>query len=640
MSSEQLSMDFSAAPPPPEEQEATTYEALDHQLSDLMHQLNGDKGEKNQTLKHCTLEISQHTREGQIAIKCNEAQQAELLKTTVVGKAGDYKPLVLDRGYLYLRRYWQYQQQLADQIKSRLNIIETDKAFEKWSKGRLDYYFGEDDTSDNTNETNWQKIAAERALKNQFLIVSGGPGTGKTTTITRILALLIEAHDLGYLKDTKHTPPLLHDAQKPLNIMLAAPTGKASIRMLDAINEAQGKLNAPDNVLQQMPKQASTIHKLLGYIPEKVSFKHHRNHPLNANIVLIDEASMIDIALMSKLIEAVPAHAKLILIGDKNQLSSVETGSVFADMCEGLSPISTLSKEQGEGWGEGEALVKNSIQQTHPNHIVTLQKNYRFAKDSAIGQLAIATNQGNSQKVLEILKDEAKPSCKLIAPSTIEVNQIPPELTAPWENYFTVLNNPESSIAEIFQAFNQYRILCTLRRGLNGSIIMSSRIEATLAKQGSIKLRSQSQQAQNWYHGRPVMITQNSYSKGLFNGDTGITLNRGGETKVYFPEEGGSLLADGSFKNLSPVRLPTHETTWAMTIHKSQGSEFDQVTLILPHEVMPLLTRQLIYTGITRAKDKVSIVASEAVLNAGVRTEVVRATRIDMAFIDKYGLDY
>ena len=609
MNSEQLSMDFlSATPPPIEEGEAKTYEALDHQLANLMHQLNGEKGnDKNPILEHCTLEISQHTREGQIAIKCSEAQQAELLKTHVVGKAGDYKPLVLDNGYLYLRRYWQYQQQLADQIKSRINIIETDEAFENWSKQRLDFYFGE-----NAADTDWQKIAAERALKNPFLIISGGPGTGKTTTITRILALLIEANNVN------------NNTNEQSKILLAAPTGKASIRMLDAINEAQGKLNAPDEVLAQMPKQANTIHKLLGYIPEKVGFKHNRNHPLNADVVLIDEASMIDIALMSKLIEAVPAHAKLILIGDKDQLSSVETGSVFADMCEGLSSLSPA----GGGLGRGEKLDKS---EEVPAHIITLQKNYRFKQDSAIGQLAQATNQGNSKKVLEILKDESQPDCQLIAPSLIEGNQIPDDLIAPWDNYFSVLNNPESSTAEIFQAFNQYRILCTLRRGLNGSTTLSSRIESALAKKGLIKLRTnyvQNQQAQNWYHGRPVMITQNSYGKGLFNGDTGITLIRNGETKVYFPDGGGDDKEEGAYTSIAPVRLPAFETTWAMTIHKSQGSEFNQVALILPHEVMPLLTRQLIYTGITRAKDKVSIVANEAILNAGVRTEMVKATRI------------
>jgi len=374
--------------------------------------------------------------------------------------------------------------------------------------------------------------------------------------------------------------------------------------MLDAISEAQNKLDLSNEVQAQMPTQASTIHKLLGFIPEKVTFKHNRNNPLNADVVLIDEASMIDIAMMSKLIEAVPAHAKLILIGDKDQLSSVETGSVFADMCEGLEELEGIEQSQ---------------------NLITLQKNYRFKKDSTIGQLALSANTGDSKSLLETLNDPSKPDCNLLAPSTLVGNQIPENLTAPWNNYFKVLNNPQSSIAEIFKAFNQYRILCALRRGLNGSTTLSARIETSLGKKGLIKQRANfgQVQTQNWYHGRPVMITQNSYSKGLFNGDTGITLFREGETKVYFPSG-----EKGEFKSYAPVRLPAHETTWAMTIHKSQGSEFNQVTLILPHEVMPLLTRQLIYTGITRAKEQVSIVASEAVLNAGVKTEMVRATRM------------
>ncbi len=655
---EQLNMDlFSDNPPLMEEAEEKIYEALDHQLSDLMHALNGDKGsgEKNKILKYCTLEISQHTRDGQIAIKCSQTQQTELLKSHVVGKAGDYKPLILEDGYLYLRRYWQYQQQLADQIKSRLVVDYIDGDVKNWMDERLDHYFP---SNEDDNEVNWQKVAAERALQNQFLIISGGPGTGKTTTITRILALLIEQNikrvassqtspkngDIIELSVTKNeTASSLKKGgggliNKGLNILLAAPTGKASIRMLDAISEVQSKLNLPDAVQAQMPKQASTIHKLLGFIPEKVSFKHNLNNPLNADVVLIDEASMIDIAMMSKLIEAVPSHAKLILIGDKDQLSSVETGSVFAELCEGLSketlrenvsPLYPAGRVLSEV--EAENASKAEEAQTNSTHIVTLQKNYRFKKQSNIGQLAKAANTGNSKNLLNLLKDESKPDCNLLEPNTINSNQIPQNLTAPWDNYFKTLNNPNASISEIFQAFNQYRILCALRRGLNGSTTLSARIETTLAKQGLIRLRGNfGHQSQNWYHGRPVMITQNSYNKGLFNGDTGITLNRGGETKVYFPTEGSD-----TFKSLAPVRLPAFETTWAMTIHKSQGSEFDQVTLILPHEVMPLLTRQLIYTGITRAKEQVNIVASEAIINAGVKTEMVRATRIAMMLINQ-----
>ena len=626
---EQLTMDFAASTQPTDsvetEQENSqldSYEPLDYQLADLMQELNGeqeDKKAQNKTLKACTLEISKHTREGQIAIDITAEQQAELLQTKVVGEAGDYKPLIIEQGYLYLRRYWQYQQRLADQIQSRMlpKAEGTDQPdLQDWAQRRLDIYF-----EDEGLPVNWQKIAASRALEKRFLIISGGPGTGKTTTITRILALLIEKSAQkwgGVLLDS------LNDVNKPLNILLAAPTGKAAIRMLDSIRlettALQSKLGLSDELLQQMPTEASTIHKLLGYQRGSVQFKHNAQNPLNADVVLVDEASMIDIALMSKLLEAVPAHAKLILIGDKDQLSSVETGSVFSDICHALNPLSL----EGEGGGEGES--------NKAEHLVTLKKNWRFAEDSDIGQLAIAANQGDSTTLLSVLKDQNRTGCELIAPEAMR----DAELIKPWTHYFEVLNNPASTHQQIFQAFNQYRILCALRRGLNGSVLMNQRIETALAKQGLIKIRRSPSQIQsgfsnwssNWYHGRPIMITQNSYNKGLFNGDTGITLINNGEVKVFFPTAEDSLSAEGSFKSFSPVRLPAHETTWAMTIHKSQGSEFDQVALILPHEVMPLLTRQLIYTGITRAKQKVAIVASEAVLVAGVKTGVVSATRI------------
>jgi len=570
----------------------TVYEPLDKQLANLMIQLNG---EKNSTLTHCTLEISKHTREGQIAIECSKDQQTALLKTKVVGTVGEYKPLILDAGYLYLNRYFSYQQALAEQIKKRLVSIETKAEQADWLQARLDAYFSEEKTE--KTEINWQKVAAERALLQNFLIVSGGPGTGKTTTITRILALLIEESQLQQrlLKQSQS------NTTDKLRILLAAPTGKAAIRMLDSIRDAQIKLNLSEQIVEQLPNHASTLHKLLGYKPNSVQFKHNQQNSLPADVVLVDEASMIDIAMMSKLLEAVPTDAKLILIGDKNQLSSVETGSVFADVCEGLKQTDNL---------------------------ITLQKNWRFTHDSGIGQLAIATNKGDDIKVLGLLKDENQTDCHLVSPDILTGMKIPHSLIAPWENYFSLLKNPEASITEIFDAFNQYRILCALRRGLNGSTIMSSRIETEVAKQGLLNSHflqnRQNNLSQSWYHGRPVMITQNSYSKGLFNGDTGIALIKNGELSVYFPDEEGK-----GFKILAPIRLPAHETTWAMTIHKSQGSEFNQVALILPHEVMPLLTRQLIYTGITRAKKQVNIIASEAVLSAGVKTQAVQATQIE-----------
>ena len=596
--------------------EEISYEPLDFQLADLMLELNGDK---NKTLKNCVLEISKSTREGQIAIPCTDHQQTELKKTNIVGLADDYQPLILDNGYLYLRRYWQYQKSLSGQINSRLQATNNtadnhevnnneagnvDNTVNDWLNEKLNEYFPQEGS-----ETDWQKIAAKRAFQQKFLVLSGGPGTGKTTTITRLLALLIEDYiqqgiqQEKQLKSTKkNTPPLLgHFVQtgenQSIRIHLAAPTGKAAIRMLDAIRESQNGLSLSENILQQMPTKASTLHKLLGYVHGKVGFKHNKNNPLNTDLVIVDEASMIDIALMQKLLEAVPDHAKLILIGDKDQLSSVETGSVFTDICEG---------------------IKDS------DSFVTLQKNWRFSNDSGIGQLAIATNNGDSDKAVDILIDEAKPECSLVSPQSLATNLLPHALIKHWESYFSVLHNPQSTIADIFNAFNHYRVLCALRRGLNGSTIISQRIESTLLKQGLIKSKGPNT---SWYHGRPVMVTHNSYAKGLFNGDTGITLTRNGETKIYFPDEPDEK--EGSYKSIAPVRLPAHETTWAMTIHKSQGSEFDNITLILPHEVMPLLTRQLIYTGITRAKHSVQIVSNQDVFSAGVKSEVSQATKID-----------
>jgi exodeoxyribonuclease V alpha subunit len=615
----------SLTPNIPEEPE---YEALDYQLADLMVELNdfkpADEQELkalNKTLSYCTLEISKRTREGQISNEITLEQQQLLLQTTVVGEPGEYMPLIVEtdneteigkgnnKAYLYLNRYWQYQQHLADQINARIESKESlSLEQQEWANKRLADYFKSDeslDTNERLDEKNWQKRAAELALHNKFLIVSGGPGTGKTTTITRLLALLIEQHlhtfeDVGQIESGKNP------GGGSFNILLAAPTGKAAIRMLDSIREVsqslQTELSLDESILAQMPKQASTIHKLLGFKPNSAQFKHNRDHPLNADVVLVDEASMIDIAMMSKLIDAVPEHAKLILIGDKDQLASVETGSVFADICEGLK--------------DKENIV---------SPLVTLRKNYRFAANSDIGQCAIAANQGDSNTLLNVLNDSNRAGAELILPA----NMRDAELIKPWHNYFAVLSNPESSLPEIFAAFNQYRILCALRRGLNGSQTMTSRIETALEKQDLItRRRGYSQQGtnqqSNWYHGRPIMITQNSYSRGLFNGDTGITLIRDGEVKVYFPATDGA-----DFISFSPVRLPAHETTWAMTIHKSQGSEFNQVVLILPQEDMPLLTRQLVYTGITRAKETVSIVASEDVLVAGVKAEVLKATRIE-----------
>ncbi len=605
----QLGFDFDADYHVEASAENSSYEILDYQLADLFCELF-DKSQKNiekqaaqkirQNLRSCVLEISKKTREGSIAVKCTAEQQKLLIQTDLLQVLEDvtpgdnnndqFKPLVLHNTYLYLRRYWQYQRQLFDLINARMHQLALTEEQKAWQKQHLESYF---ETNSSDADTDWQKLAAQRALENKFLIITGGPGTGKTTTIARILALLIEEY--LYNKKQKYAKK----GGDGFNILLAAPTGKAAIRMLDSIRSAQQTINLSEKIQEYLPQQASTLHKLLGYIPDSIVFKHNKNNHLKADIVLVDEASMIDIAMMAKLFEAVSEDTKLILIGDKDQLSSVETGSVFADLCQGL---------------------KDS------NYLIKLQKNWRFSTDSSIGKLAISANQGDIDTLYDVLKADNSSECRLLEPEILTSRQIPESLIQPWFSYFELLTDPDAPISEIFQAFNQYRILCALRRGLNGSSILSERIEAGLIQKGLLTNHQNrtKERAGKWYHGRPVMITQNSYEKGLFNGDTGIVLKRNGQTKVYFPDSG-----ETGYKSIAAVRLPAHETTWAMTIHKSQGSEFDQVTLVLPHEIMPLLTRQLIYTGITRAKKQVTIIASQKILGAGLNTQVSKATRID-----------
>jgi len=605
--SEQLSLDLMQAPSidnsTPElvdseiiDSNNNDYEALDYQLAQLLQQQNG---KTNQTLKEHTLAISKHTREGQIFIACSADDKTELLNTHVVGVTGDYKPLILDNDYLYLNRYFSYQQQLADNISKRRLI--SDKPIPEWLEKRLTHYFAEDtklqsksDLKENES-INWQQKATELTLKQPFLVLSGGPGTGKTTTVSRILALLQEQHaEVQHQNETNEGATY----DKKLRILLAAPTGKAAIRLLDSLKNAQNKLGLPKELSANMPTQASTLHKLLGYQPNSTQFKHHSNNPLPADVVIIDEASMIDIAMMAKLLDAIPVSATLILVGDKDQLSSVEIGSVFSDICHGLAGT---------------------------EHLITLQKNWRFSEHSGIGQLAKAVNNNEADFALSLLASDDLTDCNLLTPTIIDPPQIPKLLIEPWQHYFDLLKQPDATVDEIFDAFNEYRILCALRRGLNGSQWLSDRVEIEIAKLGMLNTKSTG----SWYHGRPVMITQNSYSKGLFNGDTGIALLVDNQLNVYFPDNSNVQENQANcYKSFAPIRLPVHETTWAMTIHKSQGSEFNQVTLVLPHEVMPLLTKQLVYTGITRAKKRVSIIATDEILKAGIMTEAVTATRI------------
>jgi exodeoxyribonuclease V alpha subunit len=510
-------------------------------------------------------------------------------------------PLVLDLQHkrLYLRRYWQYQQ-IVTQVIDRL-VQPVQDSLPEQVKNEIAALF----PAQNSTQTDWQKIACVVALRAKFSIITGGPGTGKTTTLTKLLAVLIKMASAD------------SSLGRPLNIILAAPTGKAAARVSESINGAVEKLNVDQAIKQQMPRKASTLHRLLGSRPNSRQYKYNQHNRLVADVVIVDEASMIDLEMMAALLAALPDTASLILLGDKDQLASVEPGSVLGDLCHGAGALaydqSTLA------WIENyasEPLPANpaSQGQVYNQQTTVLQHSYRFDDKSGIGNLAKAVNAGDYPKVAAILNAPAEDYPDLnpqhIAGKTawLALQQLVlPEQAgrlAGYGWYRQVIKNKASYssvddwASAVLNAFDTFRILSPLRRGIWGVEGLNQRIEQWLEQQSK---------SQAWYQGRPVMVTSNDYGLGLMNGDIGIALkDQNNKLRVAFPA------GDKQIHWLSPLRLPNVETAYAMTVHKSQGSEFSHVVLVLPDQFSQVLTRELIYTGITRAKLDFTLLESQA----------------------------
>jgi exodeoxyribonuclease V alpha subunit len=557
--------------------------------------------------------------------------QHDLQNSKLVSTGEGNTPLVLDGSRLYLRRYWHYQQTLDRCIQDRLAPIRA--GLPETLLERIDALFP---GSPEQPQPDWQKIACVLALRSRFAIITGGPGTGKTTTLTKLLALLIQLWEQA------------PEARKP-NILLAAPTGKASARVSESIANALKQLNVDDNIKERIPKQAGTLHRLLGSRPDSRRFKHDRHHPLAADIVIVDEASMIDLEMMASLLEALPDTAQLILLGDKDQLASVEAGSVMGDLCRNAE--NAAYDNDARAWIErysGEKLTPSTAPGTSINQqTVMLRYSHRFGERSGIGQLARAVNAGDSIQAQAILNDTARFKDLLPAPAADYLHlRARPEPDAadallkklvaanagnkaegkpnPDQGYGYYLNEiqnrPASDPAsydewaqKVLAAFDAFQVLCALRRGRWGVEDMNRRIEAWLFPQRSSEL---------WYEGRPVMITRNDYNLGLMNGDIGIALHdHTGKLRVAFPT--GDPLAEAKIRWLSPLRLPEAETAFSITVHKSQGSEFNHVVLVLPETRSPVLTRELIYTGITRAKENFTLLESrEGVFDQAVKARM------------------
>jgi exodeoxyribonuclease V alpha subunit len=507
--------------------------------------------------------------------------QAQLEASSLVGGDGDFAPLILEHGRLYLARYQAYERQLAAQLLQRaVDLPEVDEAQLSESLTRLFAF--------NQQQPDWQRLAAAQAVRRKLAVISGGPGTGKTTTVVRLLAALLEQ------------PRCEH-----LAIGLAAPTGKAAARMAEAIRNAKAELPVSEAIKAALPDEARTLHRLLGNRGDSPQVRHHAANPLALDVLVVDEASMVDLALMAKLLDALPPTARLILLGDKDQLCAVEAGAVFAELCEGRGFDAQAASELQRITGQQVPVSQPSSQLG--DAVVLLTHSHRFAGDSGIGELARRINGGDVSGTLNLLKEDRSDLAWNAQPTP---NELLERLDQGYSPYISAAKSADPAAA--FAAFNTFRALCAQREGAWGVAGINEALEAR------IKRRSQVASRERWYVGRPVMVRQNDYALGLFNGDIGICLHTEYGLRVFFEGEEG-------YRPFAPARLPSHDSAFAMTVHKSQGSEFAEVLLVLPELPSPLLTRSLFYTGITRAKHKVEIWGLPARLSEAVATRAERA---------------
>jgi len=512
--------------------------AIDRELAFFLDRLGG----KEEGFRELVVRLHAHLREGHSCLKLSDEEAASALAYGLVGPPGTEvpTPLVLEANRLYLRRYYLYECEIAAAIRSRISALPA-------------------------SELAGQELAVERALDAKVLVVSGGPGTGKTTVVARLIERVLS-----------HDPTT--------RIRLAAPTGKAAARLGEALADAAATL--PAALQPALPKQAETLHRLLRFRPRSILPRHGTKDKLPLDLLLIDEASMVDLALLAKTVRALPDHARLILLGDKDQLASVETGAVLAEL--------SVAAEHDADWAR---------------HLVLLEKNYRFGEDSGIGQLALAIRAGDAARAVEILTDEAVPDAAREA-ATIE------ELA---EQHIRPLHQATSA-AVAFEAFAHFQFLCATRRGPFGVETVNRRVAEQLGVRPGV----------SWYAGRPILIRKNAYNLGLYNGDIGIALpQQDGVLRVAFPD----AEAEGGFRWLHPSRLPEHETVYAMTIHKSQGAQFGSVVLLVPDSRSRMLTRELVYTGVTRARESVSLFGDLDSLEKAVNTPTERHSGLGQRII-------
>jgi exodeoxyribonuclease V alpha subunit len=501
-------------------------------------------------------------------------------------------PLVLQLGLLALRRHWRSEREVARAVLQRAAAIDAPPFDGAVARGLLDALF----PPRAEGGRDWQRVAATLALRGRLTLVTGGPGTGKTHTAARMLVLL---------------QALLGSAQ-PLRVALAAPTGKAAARLRQSIQQALQALREPLGEAWPLGDWAAalgparTLHALLGARPGTRRRVHDASNPLPLDLLFVDEASMVHLELMAELLAALPPGARVVLLGDKDQLASVEAGAVMGELCAGAAGLDAGAAAWVTALGGPDlsSEVSGSADALSAQTVV-LRESRRFAGD--IGRLAAALNHGDAAAALALLRDAGSAQLTWLArdagavpglasaeagyrPCFERLAQRPaaPEAFEPWAR-------------ELLRAFDRFRVLCALREGPYGVTGLNPAIEQALQRAGLLRRGGE------WYEGRPVMVTRNEAQLGVFNGDIGLVLRppHEGGLRVYFLE--GDVL-----RSVAASRLAQVETAFALTVHKSQGSEFAHVLLVLPEVDSPLLTRELLYTGVTRSRERFTLLAPQA----------------------------
>ncbi|MDZ7790404.1 MAG: exodeoxyribonuclease V subunit alpha [Xanthomonadales bacterium] len=560
------------------------------------------------------------------ALSVDAARQA--MSESSLFDAGDgTSPLVQQGRLVYLRRSWQAEGEIARMVAGMSGVAASTfepEQLRQWIDGLFAPSNQEapalpqPGSEDNDLARNgWQKVACALAARNRLTVISGGPGTGKTWTVVKILALLQVIH--------------LQHGNEPLRIRLAAPTGKAAQRLDESIRSNWQDLPQQFQGVDLIrPERASTLHRLLGSRLHTRFFRHGRANRLNADVVIVDEASMIDQELMQALLEALRPETRLILLGDKDQLASVEAGAVFGDLCEGVDAgdygpeiVEWLQRASGydlSGWQGTGGLADQRVM---------LRWNHRSREQ--IDRVSRLINAREAEAALEFVQSAENEDLGWIEPEDDNdpdlrrlVLRGVSEQVRGFEYYLEVIKAGRAQLGarpaqanvdrwanECLAAQARFQLLCAVRKGPWGVEAINRHVQAWLAARGRVAPGGE------WFDGRPVMITRNDYRTGLMNGDLGLCLEVPGEdgevrTRVVFPRD------DGRLHYFSPGRIRHCETAWAMTVHKSQGSEFGHVGLILPDRDNPILTTELVYTGITRAKDHATVIApsSEVFLKA------------------------